>query len=178
MTVWSAREPAPSRTLSEADFDVPVGDRYFEDYQQGAVYEYGHATVDQEEVVAFARRFDPQPIHADAGFAAAGPFGGLIASGWHTGAIFMRLFADHYLSRVASIASPGLDELRWPAPVRPGDTLRLRTTTTETRRSRSRPDRGLVVTHAELLNADDSVVLSLKAMNLLRLRRPALRAQL
>jgi acyl dehydratase len=172
MTPWSAQEPAPSRTLSEADFDVPVGDRYFEDYQPGEVYEYGYATVDQEEVVAFARRFDPQPIHADTEFAAAGPFGGLIASGWHTGAIFMRLFADHYLSRVASLASPGLDELRWPAPVRPGDTLRLRTTTTETRRSRSKPDRGLIVTRAELLNTADSVVLSLKAMNLLRLRRP------
>jgi acyl dehydratase len=172
VTAWSAREPAPSRTLSEADFDVPIGDRYFEDYQEGAAYEYGYATVDQGELVAFAGRFDPQPIHADAEFAAAGPFGGLIASGWHTGGIFMRLFADHYLSRVASIASPGIDELRWPVPVRPGDRLRLRTTTTETRRSRSKPDRGLVVTHAELLNTDDSVVLSLKAMNLLRLRRP------
>src|ERR1700678_2806096 len=93
VTAWSAGEPAPSRTLSEADFDVPIGDRYFEDYQEGAVYEYGYATVAQGELVAFARRFDPQPIHADAEFAAAGPFGGLIASGWHTGAIFMRLFA-------------------------------------------------------------------------------------
>ena len=171
-TGWTAPEPAPSRTLSEADFDAPIGDRYFEDYREGAVYEYGYAIVDQEELVAFARRFDPQPIHADAGLAAAGPFAGLIASGWHTGAIFMRLFADHYLSRVASIASPGLDELRWPAPVRPGDTLRLRTTTTGTRRSRSKPDRGLVFTHAELLNDGGSVVLSLKAMNLLRLRHP------
>jgi acyl dehydratase len=79
---------------------------------------------------------------------------------------------DHYLSKTAGLASPGMDELRWPAPVRPGDTLRLRTTTAGTRRSRSKPDRGLVFTHAELLNTDDSVVLSLKAMNLLRLRRP------
>jgi acyl dehydratase len=170
MTSWNEREPAPSRTLSEADFNVPIGDRYFEDYQEGAAYEYGYAAVEEGELVAFARRFDPQPIHADAELAAAGPFGGLIASGWHTGAIFMRLFADHYLSRVASLASPGLDELRWPAPVRAGDTLRLRTITTETRRSRSRPDRGLVFTHAELINADDAIVLSLKAMNLLRLR--------
>jgi acyl dehydratase len=172
VTAWSTREPARSQTLSEADFDVPIGDRYFEDYQEGAAYEYGYATVDRGELVAFARRFDPQPIHADADFAAAGPFGGLIASGWHTGGIFMRLFADHYLSRVASLASPGMDELRWPVPVRPGDRLRLRTTTIKTRRSRSKPDRGLVFTHAELLNTDDSVVLSLKAMNLLRLRHP------
>jgi acyl dehydratase len=81
--------------------------------------------------------------------------------------------ADHYLSKSAGLTSPGIDELRWPAPVRPGDTLRLRTTTTGTRRSRSKPDRGLVFTHAELINADDSIVLSLKAMNLLRLRHPS-----
>ncbi len=164
-----------TRTLSAADFAVPVGSRYFEDYQAGAVYEYGYATVDEAELVAFARRFDPQPIHADAALAAAGPFGGLIASGWHTGAIFMRLFADHYLSRVASLASPGIDELRWPAPVRAGDRLRLRATTTQTRRSRSKPDRGLVFTHGELLNQDDRGVLSLSAVNLLRLRDPASR---
>ena len=172
MTLWRAQEPAPTRTLSEADFSVPIGDRYFEDYQEGAVYEYGYATIDADELVAFARRFDPQPIHVDAVLAAAGPFGGLIASGLHTGGICMRLFADHYLSKSAGLASPGIDELRWPAPVRPGDTLRLRTTTTGTRRSRSKPDRGLVFTHAELINADDSIVLSLKAMNLLRLRHP------
>jgi acyl dehydratase len=172
MTLWRAQESSPTRTLSEADFSVPIGDRYFEDYQEGAVYEYGYATIDADELVAFARRFDPQPIHVDAVLAAAGPFGGLIASGWHTGGIFMRLFADHYLSKAAGLASPGVDELRWPAPVRPGDTLRLRTTTTGTRRSRSKPDRGLVFTHAELINADDSIVLSLKAVNLLRLRHP------
>jgi acyl dehydratase len=170
MTLWEAPGQAPTRTLSEADFTVTVGDRYFEDYHEGAVYEYGYATVDGEELVAFARRFDPQPMHVDAEFAATGPFGGLIASGWHTSSILMRLFADHYLSKVASLASPGIDELRWPAPVRAGDTLRLRTTVAETRPSRSKPDRGLVFTHAELLNDRDAVVLSLKAMNMLRLR--------
>lgn len=112
---WAAAGPVATRTLSEADFAVPIDGRYFEDYQAGAVYEYGYTTVDEAELLAFARRFDPQPIHADARLAAAGPFGGLIASGWHTSAIFMRLFADHYLSRVASLASPGIDELRWPA---------------------------------------------------------------
>jgi acyl dehydratase len=172
MTLWIPREQAPTRTLSEADFTVPVGERYFEDYQAGAVYEYGYADVDEQEMLAFARRFDPQPIHTDAAFAADGPFAGLIASGWLTGGIFMRLFADHYLSSAASLASPGIDELRWPVPVRPGDTLRLRTTITETRPSRSKPDRGLVLTHAELLNQDDRVVLSLKPVNLLRRRAP------
>jgi acyl dehydratase len=170
---WAASDQGPTRTLSEADFAVPVDDRYFQDYRAGASYEYGYATVAEDEVLAFACRFDPQPIHIDPEFAAAGPFGGLIASGWHTCAIMMRLFADHYLSRVASLASPGIDELRWVAPVRPGDTLRLRTTTTRTRRSQSKPDRGLVLTHAELLNQHDRSVLSLMAINLLRLRESA-----
>lgn len=161
-----------TRTLSEGDFAVGIEDRYFEDYVPGAVYEYGYASVTEAEILAFAERFDPQPIHVNAKFAAAGPFGGLIASGWHTASIAMRLIVDHYLSRVASLASPGIDELRWPAPMRPGDTLRLRTTIVETRRSRSKPDRGLVRTGAELLNQHDQTALSLVAMNLISLRDP------
>ncbi len=160
----------PTAALSEADFAVGIEDRYFEDYQVGAVYEYGYVTLDEAEIVAFALRFDPQPMHIDLQFAAAGPFGGVIASGWHTAGVLMRMIADHYLSKVASLASPGIDELRWPAPVRPGDSLKLRATVVEARLSRSKPDRGLVRTHAELLNQDGSIVLSLVAMNLL-LRR-------
>jgi acyl dehydratase len=159
-----------TRTLSEDDFAVGVAERYFEDYATGAVYEYGYASVSQADIIAFAERFDPQPIHVDAHFADGGPFGGLIASGWHTASLAMRLVVDHYVSRVASLASPGVDELRWPAPVRPGDSLRLRTTILQTRRSRSKPDRGLVRTRAELLNQHDQTVLSLVAMNLIRLR--------
>jgi acyl dehydratase len=169
MTQAPGQLPA-TRSLGEADFAVPIEDRYFEDYQAGAVYEYGYATVTEAEILAFARRFDPQPIHVDARLAAAGPFGGLIASGWHTAGILMRLFADHYLSRVASLASPGVDELRWATPLRPGDTLRLRATILQTRRSRSKPDRGLVRTRAELLNQHQDSALSLVAMNLLLLR--------
>jgi acyl dehydratase len=172
MTQRPAPEQIPTRTLSEADFAVPVDERYFEDYHAGAVYEFGYATLEDEAMLAFARQFDPQPIHLDPAWAASGPFGGLIASGWHTAGIFMRLFADHYLSRIASLASPGIDELRWPAPVRPGDTLRLNTEITQTRQSQSKPDRGLVFTRARLLNQGDQVVLSLTAMNLLRLRGP------
>jgi len=164
--------PVLTRTLSTGDFTVPREDRYFEDYLPGAVYEYGHLTVSEAEILEFARRFDPQPIHTDPGFAATGPFGGVIASGWHTASMMMRLFADHYLSRVASLASPGIDELRWPAPVRPGDQLRLRTTIVEARPSRSKPDRGLVRTRGELVNADDRIVLDLVAMNLLGRRGP------
>jgi len=154
------------------DFAAPTDDRYFEDYTAGAVYEYGYVTVSEAEILEFAHRFDPQPIHVDAEFAASGPFKGIIASGWHTGSIMMRLFADHFLSRVASLASPGLDELRWPAPVRPGDVLRLRVTVLEARPSRSKPDRGIVRTRAELLNQDDQIVLTTLPANLLQ-RRPS-----
>jgi acyl dehydratase len=169
------RQPAAAdtRTLSDDDFPVRTDDRYFEDYVPGAVYEYGYITVSEAEILEFARAFDPQPIHVDPEFAAQGPFGGLIASGWHTAGIAMRLIAGHYLSRVASLASPGIDELRWPAPLRPGDTVRLRVTIAEARRSRSKPDRGLVRTHAELITSGGDTVLTLTAMNLIRARHPA-----
>jgi acyl dehydratase len=162
-----------TRTLSDHDFAAPVDDRYLEDYVPGAVYEYGSVTVSEAEILDFARAFDPQPIHTDLEFAARGPFGGLIASGWHTAGIMMRMLVDHYLSRVASLASPGLDELRWPAPVRPGDSLRLRATVVEARRSRSKPDRGLVRTQSELINQNDEIVLRVTAMNIIGARNPA-----
>jgi acyl dehydratase len=161
-----------TRTLTEDDFAAPLDDRYFEDYAPGAVYEYGHLTVTEEEILRFAGAFDPQPIHLDPEYAAAGPFGGLIASGWHTGAIFTRLYVDHYVSGVASLASPGVDELRWPAPLRPGDTVRMRVTILEARVSRTKPDRGLVRTRGQLINAHDQDVLRLDLMNIFA-RRPA-----
>lgn len=169
-----AAGPAGStRTLSDDDFAASIDDRYFEDYVPGAVYEYGYVTVTETDILDFARQFDPQPMHVDPEFAARGPFHGLIASGWHTAGIMMRMFVDHYLSRVASLASPGLDELRWPAPVRPGDSLRLRATVVEARRSRSKPDRGLVRTQSELINQNEEVVLRVTAMNIIGARTPA-----
>jgi acyl dehydratase len=164
-------QPA-TRSLGERDFAAPADDRYFEDYVPGEVHEYGYRTVTEAEIVEFARAFDPQPIHTDPDFAASGPFGGLIASGWHTAGLMMRLLADHYLSRVASLASPGIDELRWPAPLRPGDSVRVRTEILEARVSRTKPDRGLVRTQARLITASDQDVLRLEAMNLLRRRPP------
>lgn len=161
-----------TRTLSDSDFAVPIDDRYFEDYTEGAVYEYGYRSVTEEEILRYAEQFDPQRIHTDLEYAATGPFGGLIASGWHSCGLMMRLLADHYISRVASLASPGGDELRWAVPVRPGDSLRLRTTTLETRASRSKPDRGIIRTKIELVNQDDGVPVSLVAMNMM-LRRGA-----
>jgi acyl dehydratase len=156
--------------LSQTDFSVPIEDRWFQDYVPGAIYEYGSVDVSEAEIVEFARRFDPQPMHVDPEAAAQGHFGGLIASGWHTAALMMRLFTGHFLSKVASLASPGIDELRWTRPVRPGDVLRIRVTVLEATRSRSRPDRGMVRTLVEVLNQHGEVVMSLRAMNLLRCR--------
>lgn len=163
------------RLLAGPAFPVPAAERHFEDYEVGVVREYGYVTVTEAEILAFARQFDPQPLHTDPDAAAVGPFGGLIASGWHTAGVFMRLLVDHYLPVAASLASPGVDELRWPAPVRPGDMLRMRVTTTSARPSQTKPDRGLIHTTGELLNRNDRCVLSLVGMNIVR-RRSASRS--
>ncbi|MEV4145151.1 MaoC family dehydratase [Amycolatopsis sp. NPDC049691] len=147
-----------------------TSDRYFEDYVPGVTHDCGSVAVTEAEVLDFARRYDPQSFHVDAAAAAAGPFGGLIASGWHTASLMMRLFADHYLSAASSLGSPGVDELRWPRPVRPGSVLRLRATVTEARLSRSKPDRGLVRTRVELLDDGDDVVFSASLLNLILVR--------
>jgi len=147
-----------------------LDDRWFEDYKPGTVHEYGYATLTEDELLDFARKFDPQPMHIDPDYAASGPFGGLIASGWHTAGLMMRLLADNYLSKVAGLASPGVDELRWPHPVRAGDVLRLRVEVVEARESRSKPDRGVVRTRASLINQDDVVVMTMLAVNLVAKR--------
>ena len=156
-----------------ADFALPLAQRYFEDYLPGAVHEYGSSAVDEAGIIAFARQFDPQSIHVDPAAAARGPFNGLIASGWQTCALMMRMFVDNYLSSVASLASPGIDELRWLRPVRPGDSLSIRLTVIEARRSRSKPDRGMVRTLIEVLNQRGEIVSTMQAMNLLRARSAA-----
>jgi acyl dehydratase len=152
---------------------VPAAERYFEDYHVGMVSEFGDVLVTDEDIVGFARRYDPQPMHIDAASAANGPFGGLIASGWHTAALVMRMVVANYLSKVATLPSPGIDELRWVRPVRPGDRLRVRSTVTEANRSRSKPDRGMVRSLVEVLNQNDEVVMSFRPMNLMRCRDTA-----
>ena len=149
---------------------IPPAERYFEDYFVGLVDEFGEVMLTAEDIVAFARRYDPQPMHIDVAAAAVGPFGGLIASGWHTAAMVMRLFVEHYLSKVATLPSPGVDELRWVRPVRPGDRLRVRVTVTEARRSRSKPDRGMVRSLVEVLNQNGELVMSQRPMNLMLCR--------
>ncbi|HYB15637.1 MAG TPA: MaoC family dehydratase [Streptosporangiaceae bacterium] len=146
------------------------GLRYFDDYLPGATYDCGSVSVDQAGILSFAREFDPQPFHVDPEAAASGPYGGLIASGWHTAVLLMRQLVEHYVSAEASLGSPGLDEIRWPYPVRPGDTLRVRATVIEARRSLSKPDRGIVRTMAEAVNQDDRAVMRATAINFFRVR--------
>lgn len=161
----------PATRALGPDFAAPIDDRWFADYVAGSIYEYGHLTITEAQILEYARQYDPQKIHIDRDYAETGPFKGLIASGWHTAGLCMKLYVAHYLSHVASLASPGVDELRWPAPVRPGDTLRMRATITETRPSRSKPDRGLIFTRLELFTSEDVLVMSTVAMNMLA-RRP------
>ena len=144
--------------------------RYFEDYLPGASHYCGSVSVSEAEIISFATQFDPQPFHVDPAAAARGPFGGLVASGWHTAALVMRQLVDHYLSADASLGSPGLDDLRWPEPVRPGDTLRVRVTAVEARRSASKPDRGILKSLIEAVNQDGRTVMRATATNFLRVR--------
>jgi acyl dehydratase len=146
------------------------GLRYFEDYALGATYECGSFSVDEASIINFAKGFDPQSFHVDPVAAADGPFGGLIASGWHTAALTMRQLVENYLSAEASLGGAGVDEIRWPLPVRPGDTLRVRATVVESRRSLSKPDRGIIKTLAETANQDGRTVMRCTAINLLRVR--------
>lgn len=162
---------ADTHTLSATDFTVPTEDRHFEDYSIGAVYEYGYVSVTEQEIIEFARCYDPQRMHVDPEFAASGPYGGIIASGWQSAGLLMRLFVAHYLPGPASLGSPGAEEIRWAVPLRPGDVLTLRTTTEQTRLSESKPDRGLVITRAELCNADGGCPVSLRAVNLVATRQ-------
>ena len=152
-------------------FSTPAEERFFEDYTVGATYVCGSFTVTEEEIIGFATRYDPQMMHVDPRLAADGPFGAVIASGWHTVACSMRLLVDNFLPR-NGLAAPGVDELRWPRPVRPGDTLTVRVTVEQARRSRSKPDRGLVRTLMEAVNKNGEVVMSMKPMNLVRVRHP------
>ena len=157
--------------MTEQAHDKPG--RYFEDYPVGAVFTGGPISVSEQEILDFARRYDPQPMHVDKAAAEAGQFGGLIASGWHTGAMMMQLLEKHFVPRPGNLASPGLDELRWVRPVRPGDRLSLRATVESARRSRSKSDQGVVISVVEVLNQDGEVVMSLKPISLMRCRPTA-----
>ena len=143
---------------------------FFEDYQKDTVIEMGPVYVEEDELIEFALRYDPQPMHIDPEAAKAGPYKGLIASGWQTCALVMGELVKNYFSPTSSLGSPGIDELQWLKPVRPGDRLTVRATILETKLSRSKPDRGLVRTLVEALNQQQEKVVSFKALNFM-LRR-------
>jgi acyl dehydratase len=137
--------------------------RHWEDFQVGEVVDVGPVTVTEEEIVEFATRFDPQPFHIDPEAAKQSMFGGLIASGWHTLALYMGMFVREVLLHSASLGSPGVDEIRWTAPVRPGDTLTGRSTVIDVQPSSKDPQRGTVFTTNEVFNQDGVLVLTFKA---------------
>jgi acyl dehydratase len=156
--------------MTDLSLDATGGDQCFEDFVPGSVRTFGTVLVKEQEIIEFARRYDPQVFHTDPVAARKTPYGGLVASGWHTAAMAMRLIVDHHLSQVASAGSPGVDEVRWLKPVRPGDELSVRVTVLESRRSESKPDRGVVRSLVEVLNQDRAVVMSFKGVSILLCR--------
>lgn len=145
---------------------------YWEDFETGSVHDMGVHTFTEAAIIAFAREFDPQPFHVDPVAARTSAFGGLVASGWHTAAIGMRFACDSFINRTVSMGAPGVESLRWPNPVRPGDTITYRRRVLETRASKSRPGMGLVRSRWEAVNQRGEVVLELEGWGMFG-RRPA-----
>jgi acyl dehydratase len=146
--------------------------RYFEDFPVGLTVDLGSHEFTAEDIIAFARQYDPQTMHTDPEQARSSIYGGLIASGWHTVVAYMRLLVDAVMGDSESLGSPGVENLRWLKPVRPGDTLRARFTVLEANESRSRPDRGIVRSRGEMLNQRDEVVMQVDAVNFFGRRLP------
>jgi acyl dehydratase len=144
---------------------------HFEDFTPGRVWEIDGPKVGKDEIVEFARRFDPQYFHVDERAAEDSPYGGLIASGWQTVGICMRLICDAYLLQAASLGSPGVNEVRWTKPVRPGDRLRMKMTVLEAKISRSKPDRGTVLHRWEVYNQHGDMVMHMEGFGMYA-RRP------
>ena len=147
--------------------------RYFEDYLPGLAVDCGSFSLSEAEIIAFAKEYDPQPFHVDPEGAKTGPFGGLIASGWHTLSRMMRQLVEYYVSPESSLGAAGLEEIRWLRPVRPGDTLQVTATVLETRRSASKPDRGIVKSRLELTGADGGLAGEMTSANFVLLRDPS-----
>jgi acyl dehydratase len=146
--------------------------RYWDDYEIGQKFDLGSTSFTTDEIVEFARRFDPQSFHVDTVAAGQSMFGGLIASGWHVTSKLMRLFVDNYIDQRTALGSPGLDEIRWLKPVRPGDTLTAWVECAAKVPSKSRPEMGIVHEHWRATNQKGELVLTLKGINMVR-RRPA-----
>jgi len=151
-------------------FSLSKDEWFFENYEKGSVFLFGSVQIKEDEVIEFAKLYDPQPFHIDRNAAKESPYKGLIASGWQTCAFVMRLLVDNYFSSTSSIGSPGIDELRWLIPVRPGDELTVRATVLETKISRSKPDRGIVKTFIEAINQQKNIVMSFHSVNIILCR--------
>ena len=145
---------------------------YWEDFYPGQVLEAGGASLSADEIIEFGKKYDPQPFHVDEEQAKQSVFGGLIASGWQTASLCMRLICALYLLEAASLGSPGVDELRWVKPVYPGDTLHLKSTVLETRASASRPDMGTVRSRSEVYNQHGELVMHMSGVGMFRRRSP------
>ncbi len=150
---------------------VADGPAYFEDVHAGQTLRFGRYEVTREEIVEFARQFDPQPFHLDEAAARESLFGGLVASGWHTGAMFISMVAEHMGPRAVTQGALGFDDLTWPVPVRPGDVLTVESTVVETIPSRSRSDRGTVKIASRVLNQRAEAVMTLTSLVIV-MRRP------
>ena len=144
---------------------------YWEDFKVGETIELGSHTFTEEEIIAFATQFDPQSFHTDPEAAKHTFYGGLIASGWHTCCIAMRYMVQNYISRSASMGSPGVDNVRWLKPVRPGDTITFRRMILESRASESRPGAGLVKSSSQAVNQNGETVLTMEGWGMFG-RRP------
>ena len=145
---------------------------YWEDFQPGAVSIYGPRRVTREEIVAFAAEFDPQPMHLDEAAASATMLGGLGASGWHMCCLFMRIIADGFILDSSSMGAPGIEEVRWLKPLRPGTRVRVRVKVLETRPSKSRPDMGLVKLTYDMLDDADEILMQLTNTQMFGRRQP------
>lgn len=155
-----------------ATFKTPPHDRYFEDYEVGATYLCGEFSLTEDDIVSFARRFDPQPFHLDRAAAARSHYGGIIASGWHTASAMMRVIVDNFISSNAGMGSPGVDEIRWLKPVRPDEVLTVRVTIETARRSASKPDRGIAHNLMEVVDRDGEVRMAVRSIGLVGCRTP------
>lgn len=153
--------------MTKTTFTTSREDRHLEDYVEGDIHEFGPITITENDIIEFGRKFDPQVFHTDPARAKETVYGGLIASGWHTSSLFMRLFVENYLAGKASLGSPGVDELRWLQPVRPGDSLTLRVTVHKVKPSTSKPDRGVLFSYCEMVNQKNEVVSTMMALNLI-----------
>jgi len=145
---------------------------YWEDLKEAGTVEIGSHTFTEEEIIAFARQFDPQPFHVDPEAAKKSFFKGLIASGWHTCSVGMRLMVEKYVNRSASLGSPGLDNIRWLAPVRAGDTITYRRVILAARASESKPDIGLLQSRSEAVNQRGETVMTMEGWAMFRRRHP------